>query len=676
MLCRFYLHISSNSNNVTFNGSHEVTSDVVNSSQLEQSWERKDFGGVSRKYGSRIEFAGDAAQMLVDLWNIDYIESKASFSIHVADNHWNFSEAWSCPLDFSTFSWDGRKASISCVDNSAASLIKANGGTKSSYQVSALRSPQPLLYDRVVTRNEAEYMMVGDTVHGEDTWTKVIATGSIDWIIPISLVDTSRMTDRTQFVLQDQGGYFDLPHNVSDDHFAEVNQLTSFWIDFSDFRIKWNTLRTTVARILRFYIVQWPQRYSSLHDAVYNNDFQYLVSDWANIQSSTKTFACSISGNYSVEAGNNLSFVCSFANDSFAGGDEFWMNTNRGEMAWNTRGENVDINVIEPSALLNKVLETVADGKMTMTGEISPNVGGVANARLAGMKIVAAESIRGFDDAYIHTSFNQFAKMMESVFGYVYQISENAGSASVTFLHRSDLFQSSSVKSLTKANGFQKSVDNSMLYAEVKVGFDDQEYENGNTGNDEWNSEYTYLTGNAMKSATLDLVSPYRADCYGIEELVAKSSEKEKTDKDEDVFIVKCNDSVDDGRWRLDRTIAVSGAYTNTVFNAAFTPIYMVEANKGYISSFCNGLKLSMTSGSRDVVVGGEAVTKNFTFSASDRMFRCCELKVTTDDQELPMDKNGVISFEYDGELYSGYLRSVKTRFQSEEPLEYELIEC
>ena len=57
-------------------------------------------------------------------------------------------------------------------------------------------------------------------------------------------------------------------------------------------------------------------------------------------------------------------------------------------------------------------------------------------------------------------------------------------------------------------------------------------------------------------------------------------------------------------------------------------------------------------------------------------MFRCCELKVTTDDQELPMDKNGVISFEYDGELYSGYLRSVKTRFQSEEPLEYELIEC
>ena len=43
---------------------------------------------------------------------------------------------------------------------------------------------------------------------------------------------------------------------------------------------------------------------------------------------------------------------------------------------------------------------------------------------------------------------------------------------------------------------------------------------------------------------------------------------------------------------------------------------------------------------------------------------------------ELPMDKNGVISFEYDGEIYSGYLRSVKTKFQGEEPLEYELIEC
>lgn len=652
---------------------HEVTSDVANSSQLEQSWERKEFGGVSRKYGSRIEFVGDAAQMLVDLWDDNYIESVASFAIHVADNHWNFSEAWSCPLDFSTFVWDGNKVSVNCVDNSAASLIKANGGTKSSYQVSALRSQQPLLYDRVVTRNEAEYMMVGDTVQGEDTWTKVISRAAIDWIVPISLVDTSRMSDRTQLVLQDQGSYFYLPNNASDDHFAEVNNLTSFWIDFRNFRIKWNTPRTTVARTMTFILVQWPQTYSSLRAAVHDQAHHNIMMVEVTINASTKTWACPIFGNFSVQAGNNLSLVC---DADYAGGEEFWMNTNHGDMAWNSRGENVDINVIEPSVLLNKILETVADGKMTITGEISPNIGGVANTRLAGMKIMAAESARGFNDAYVHTSFNQFAKMMESVFGYVYQITESAGRASVTFLHRSDLFQSSSVKSLSRTNGFQRSVDNSMLYAEVKIGFDDQEYDNGNTGNDEWNSEYTYLTGNAMKSATLDLVCPYRADCYGVEELVAKSSEKEKTDKDEDVFIVKCLESVVDGRWRIDRTIAVDGAYTNTVFNAAFTPIYMVEANKGYISSFCNGLRLSMTSGSRNVVVGGEAVTKNFVFSGNDRMFHCCGLKVMTDDQELPIDKNGVISFEYNGEVYCGYLKSVKTKCQSEEPLEYELIEC
>lgn len=652
---------------------HEVTSDVANSSQLEQSWERKGFGGVSRKYGSRIEFVGDAAQMLVDLWDDNYIESVASFAIHVADNHWNFSEAWSCPLDFSTFVWDGNKVSVNCVDNSAASLIKANGGTKSSYQVSALMSQQPLLYDRVVTRNEAEYMMVGDTVQGEDTWTKVLSRAAIDWIVPISLVDTSRMSDRTQLVLQDQGSYFYLPNNASDDHFAEVNNLTSFWIDFRNFRIKWNTPRTTVARTMTFILVQWPQTYSSLRAAVHDQAHHNIMMVEVTINASTKTWACPIFGNFSVQAGNNLSLVC---DADYAGGEEFWMNTNHGDMAWNSRGENVDINVIEPSVLLNKILETVADGKMTIAGEISPNIGGVANTRLAGMKIMAAESARGFNDAYVHTSFNQFAKMMESVFGYVYQITESAGRASVTFLHRSDLFQSSSVKSLSRTNGFQRSVDNSMLYAEVKIGFDDQEYDNGNTGNDEWNSEYTYLTGNAMKSATLDLVCPYRADCYGVEELVAKSSEKEKTDKDEDVFIVKCLESVVDGRWRIDRTIAVDGAYTNTVFNAAFTPIYMVEANKGYISSFCNGLRLSMTSGSRNVVVGGEAVTKNFVFSGNDRMFHCCGLKVMTDDQELPIDKNGVISFEYNGEVYCGYLKSVKTKCQSEEPLEYELIEC
>jgi hypothetical protein len=102
----------------------------------------------------------------------------------------------------------------------------------------------------------------------------------------------------------------------------------------------------------------------------------------------------------------------------------------------------------------------------------------------------------------------------------------------------------------------------------------------------------------------------------------------------------------------------------------------MVEANKGMIASFCEGLRLSTTSGNRNIMIDGVSVSKNFTFTAADRLFRCAKLKVQTDDQELPFDKSGKISFEWHGTTYQGYLRSVKLACQREEPVEYELIEC
>ena len=674
MLCRFYLQIGSNIVSLSSQNCHEVTEEVANSSQLEQSWVRKDFGGVSRKFGSRIEFVGAAAEYLVAQWGTSYVNSKASFAIHVADNHWNFSEVWQCPLDFSTFTYDGNKVGISCVDNSAASLIKANGGTKGSYQVAQLKSSTPLLYDRVQTKNEAEYMMLGNTIEGDDTWTKATC-GFVAavWIVPISIVDSTRIVDHSQFVLQNQGGHFGLPEEASDDHFAEVYNLTNFFIDFTNLRIRARSSAYGAGTILRYQLVQWSQSYDSLREASEDQSAMTLYEGEATMNTD-RTFNCPLTGNFSVEQGNNLSFVVSIK-DSLFTMSTWWMNTNHGSLSWMTKGENVDMDVIEPVTLLNKVLESVADGKMTLTGEISSTVGGVTNARLAGMKMMAAESVRGFDDAYIHTSFNQFAKMMETVFGYVYEVTESGSSAVVSFKHRRDMF-GNTVKSLQSVNDFEKGVDSSMLYSEVKIGYEVQEYDNGNAGNDEWNFENDYMTGVAMKSSTLDLMCPYRADCYGIEELVAKRSEQEKTDKDDDVFIVKCLASAQSGRWRIDRTIAVTGAYTTTVFNAAFSPIYMVEANKGFLSSFCNGLKLSMTGGSRDITVGGEAVTKDFTFAAADRLFKCCSLKITTNDQELPIDKSGKISFEYGGELHNGYLKSVKTKYQSEDPVQYELIEC
>ena len=246
--------------------------------------------------------------------------------------------------------------------------------------------------------------------------------------------------------------------------------------------------------------------------------------------------------------------------------------------------------------------------------------------------------------------------------------------AKVVFKHREDLFSSSVVKSLEMVNDFSLEVDSSLLYSGVNVGYEKQDYDNENTGNDEWNFENIYMTGLSLKESKLELMCPYRADCYGMEELVGKRSEEESTDKDEDVFIVKVLSAVSDGHWKVDRSVSVDGTYTDTVFNAVFAPIYMVEANKSYLASFCKSLKLSMTRGCRDVVIGGVPVIRDFDF-LSDGLFKCGKVSVVTGDLSLPEDKDGVVEFVWDGYRYKGFIGSIEQKCQREEPVKYELIE-
>ena len=676
MLCKYYLQIGSSVVTVGDAGCHDVSSFVANSAQLEQSWERKDFGGVIRKYGSRIDFVDEAAELLLAEWHGSYVQSEASFSVHVADNNWRYSEVWQCPLDFSTLTYDGNKVTISCVDNSAAALIKANGATKSSFPVSSLKSSTPMLYDRIVDNNVAEYIMDGNTIEGEDLWQRVIVDEAvaIAWQPSLKVIDDSGTHDVSYLELDDQIGWFAPSHINSENGFLTVNHDCTLDYDFSDFRVRAIRVRNSespVAQKMDFKIIeidgQGVQNVKAFGTSIINP--------------ATKQWNCPLNGRLSLRAGTILTLVVSLRNSAgddvyFTGGSEYWVSTNHGSLRWKSRAAAIDMDVIEPLTLLDKLLENVADGKMVLNGSIRSDIGGFTNERLAGLKILAVESVRGFSDAYIHTSFNQFAQMMESVFGYVYEIIEGDGTALVSFKHRSDMFGAGVAKTLVNVNGFGKSVDASMLYSEVKVGYDVQEYENGNTGNDEWNVENGYITGVAMKQGTLELKCPYRADCYGMEELVVKRSEEEKTEKDEGVFIVKCLPSAYNGHWVIDRSVTISGTYTDTVFNALLSPFLMVEANKGMIASFCEGLRLSTTSGNRNIMIDGVSVSKNFTFTAADRLFRCAKLKVQTDDQELPFDKSGKISFEWHGTTYQGYLRSVKLACQREEPVEYELIEC
>lgn len=107
---------------------------------------------------------------------------------------------------------------------------------------------------------------------------------------------------------------------------------------------------------------------------------------------------------------------------------------------------------------------------------------------------------------------------MESEFGYVPVIEGNK----VTFAHRYALFDDYVVKDLSdQINDYEYSVNSSLIYTSVKVGYDKQDYDSIN-GRDEFRFTNEFSTGLKLTDNTLSLISPYRADAYGIEFLVQK----------------------------------------------------------------------------------------------------------------------------------------------------------
>src|SRR5699024_11036606 len=156
----------------------------------------------------------------------------------------------------------------------------------------------------------------------------------------------------------------------------------------------------------------------------------------------------------------------------------------------------------------------------------------------------------------------------------------------VSFVHRDSLFQDKEIKNLgSRSTDFEYSVNSSLIYSRLKVGYDKQDYDSVN-GRDEFRFGVEYTTGTTLTDNTMELVSPYRADVYGIEFLAAKRGEDTTdSDSDNDVFMVGASLDGSSQRFVLIRggKYAISGVISSeTMFNVMYAQKYMIEANRKF----------------------------------------------------------------------------------------------
>lgn len=659
MLCKYYLHIGENTVDIKSPNCIEVTNMMTDSRNFVTSYTRPYYNGVIRKSNSKLILIGKARRLLIEEYRKNYLNSKAAFSVYCINNRWGYDKAWECPLDFATFEYDTYYAELFCKDNSATALIKSNNNTKFEFPVDELKDENQLRYDGMTVQNKVKFIITAEYVEGEDYKIREVEKNSyLVWYPPL-FVEESIFSVNDSITIHDQeeGYVYSKDSYDKTKYFLECNKDCQITIDLTKLIVSF-VENPNSSLLFNLYKIKADGTVATAYGDGQNG---YYYVRTISLEKGDKLQISTIVGN--TNGGYNKAYI--YSSDL--------------PITWTGRMDSKNVDCISLNTLLGKILSSISSDSVTLTGSICETINGVENERLKNTKIVAAESIRQMVGAKIYTSFKDFSAFMESVFGYVYEIipvatEEYTEDSIVTFRHRSEVFANEVVKSIRIATEPRFCINKGLIYSALKIGYEKQDYDNGNNGFDEFNFTNHYKTGTTLSTTTLELLCPYRADCYGFEQVAEKIGKpQESGDSDNDVFIVKVLPELSNERYIIDRTLIIEGAFSDTVFNGTFAPPYMVEANKQYIGSFCKELKFASSEGNSTIIIGGVPI--NSDIETNEPLFSVGEVAFKTNDFILPKNFQGLIEFEWEGRKYQGYLADVEISYESSGILEYKLLE-
>lgn len=649
---------------ILINGiSYEATDDLKNWDDFELAYKRSNYDGVIRSFSTKFEFVNRSYELLKEEFAKNYLSSKAGIAFYKRNNSWNWDKIFHCTLDFGTYSEDGMVVSINAVDDNLAAIIKAKRNIQYEYPVADLYT-RSLNYDGLKFQYEAKYVLGGSTYESDGVQyvniTKAFG-GTYAYTIPIYKLSNSELPS------------LDSPIIFSDAQFTEssLEEGVPFAEALADVHIDFNFTTD-------YYVHIYEGIVKNIKLRIFKKDSVGAIEDvWSHYSDGfykyiNEIIPIDLIKGQKVYFMMELTFGAPISEGSFTKNvvDVVFPNFSLG-ISFMSRINTVNIDVISPITVLGKLLDSMTDSTETYSGLIDDYDPRMSMDRLSTSYIMAAESARGLPNAKLYTSYKKFCDWMEAEFGYVPVINENT----VTFMHRDKLFTSTVVKDLgTEINDYEFSVNDSLIYSSVKVGYDKEDYDSVN-GRDEFRFTNEFSTGLNLRENTLSLISPYRADAYGIEFLVQKRGEDTTdNDSDNDVFFVSCDqDGVNLKLYRAYTPSQLSGLLSpETMFNFQYSPRFMLNANKKYIGTCTGMLKFTSSDGNSDVAINGVKETDDFP--TSGRLFTVSEVEVKTSDMSTPNDLTGLVSFSNKGEMITGYIKKMSLNVAKEKAATYTLI--
>ena len=611
---------------------YPVTEHIKNWDEITVSFKRNDYDGVVRSFTDKFEFVKGARQLLMDEYKKNYLKASANIVISTRNNSWTWTERFRCALNFSTLSDDGFVCSLNAVDDSLAAIIKARKGVQYEYSVDEVKDNIPLLYD------------------GMDMTNNIVMT------IPPNNSETGTLD-----ITMEENGYYTLPLYVESSEIVRKGEL-EVTDQMENFYVEADWLKSNDSYFFKNESKQaLTVRLQLAFDAFYNsisserNDVLYIEGSakgqlplmYYSYKFPTPTFTNKIAIDVYAIVPPSF-FLRMFLFSQYGKSAVRISNISfKPTITWNSRRDAVLLDIVKPQTILNRLLKSMNGGKDGLNGVIVPS----REKRLDNAMLLAAESARKMPNAKIYSSFDKFSKWMSSVFGYVYDINDKT----VTFRPRKDYFKNEVVKTIEDYASYTMNVNSSLIYSQVNVGYDKQDYDSVN-GKDEFRFTNEYSTGITMTENKLELISPYRADAYGIEFLTQQIGE-DTTDNssDTDVFFV-CVQS-DGDRYILDRTDSISGVISPlTMFNVMYSPTSMITANEAFLGGFISDLSYASSEGNTAVRINGNAENRDIALGGG--LFNVNEVEIETSDIEIPSEMTGIIKFEHQGKIVEGYYKS------------------
>lgn len=640
---------------------YDVTDDLKNWDDFELSHKRPNYDGVVRSYSTSFEFVNNAFILLKKEYRSRYMEASATVIFSLRNNNWEYDEVFRCALDFSTYSEDGYVVSINAIDNTLAAIIKAKKSIQYEYLIADLQT-RKLNYDGLKFQYEGKYTLGGFSNEDGTQYIKIerpsgIAGTSYFYSMSLYKLDNSELPK------------IDSPLLFHDVPLVETSSLASC----SPFVEALYDIHVDI-KFTSFILLGLPSGHDNLYVSISKKDSSGNVNVILNKEIELLT---KIDEVISVDLAKGDSLI--FAANIIWGVELYGVRLNFLEFSFSanfkSRINSVNIDIVSPVTVLNNLLNSMSEGNAEYKGYFNYDIAdGSRNLKLERTYIMAAESARGLPEAKIYTSYKKFCDWMEAEFGYVPVISGNE----VTFTHRDNLFANTVVNELgMEINDYELAVNDSLIYSSVKVGYDKQDYDSVN-GRDEFRFTNEFSTGLKLTDNTLSLISPYRADAYGIEFLVQKRGEDTTdNDSDNDVFFVECDNSVPVDQplllYRPYSAAQLSGLLSpDTMFNLNYSPRFMLEANKKYIGACTGILKFASSNGNSDVSIDGVGETDDLLIP--ERLFTVGEVNIKTSDIDVPSDLTGLVRFTNQGETITGYIKNLSLNIAKEKGSTYTLI--